>query len=103
MSRRRPRPILAFTLLAASVALAIALALAVWWRVSLPWAYLAGINFATVGAYLYDKSVSGGRTSRVPERVLHFLAAAGGSPGAFLAQRFFRHKTLKRPFQIRFW
>jgi uncharacterized membrane protein YsdA (DUF1294 family) len=27
----------------------------------------------------------------------------GGSPGAFWAQRTFRHKTKKQPFQLIFW
>jgi uncharacterized membrane protein YsdA (DUF1294 family) len=38
----------------------------------------------------------------VPERVLHLLALAGGTPAAFAAQRLFRHKTIKAPFRLQF-
>jgi uncharacterized membrane protein YsdA (DUF1294 family) len=40
---------------------------------------------------------------RVPERVLHLTAFAGGTPGAFAAQRLFRHKTVKTRFRAWFW
>ena len=40
---------------------------------------------------------------RVPERLLHLLAVLGGTPSAWLAQRTFRHKTIKGPFRIAFW
>ena len=66
-------------------------------------AYLIGINLATLCAYLYDKSVAGSGRTRVPESYLHALCAAGGSPAAFISQHAFRHKTLKRSFQFRFW
>jgi uncharacterized membrane protein YsdA (DUF1294 family) len=66
-------------------------------------AYLAAINLATVVLYGYDKLVSGGTLLRVPERSLHFFALAGGTPGAFLAQGLFRHKTVKRSFRLVFW
>jgi uncharacterized membrane protein YsdA (DUF1294 family) len=58
------------------------------------------VSFASYGL---DKrrAALGGR--RVSERTLHLLAALGGWPGAILAQRQFRHKTRKVPFQIAFW
>ena len=37
-----------------------------------------------------------------PERTLHLLALLGGWPGAILARRRFRHKTMKVPFLIAF-
>ena len=40
---------------------------------------------------------------RVPERLLHFLAFAGGTPFALLAQQLLRHKTVKRSFRVVFW
>ena len=44
---------------------------------------------------------SGGR--RIPEIKLLFIALMGGWPGAFAAQRMFRHKTQKVNFQTAFW
>ena len=73
-------------------------------------AYLAGVNVATFGAYLYDKAVArrdpasaGGRLWRVPESALHVMALAGGTVAAFAGQRLLRHKTLKQPFRAWFW
>ena len=66
-------------------------------------AYALGINFATLAAYLYDKSVAGGELWRVPEAVLHLLALAGGSPAAVAGQRLLRHKTRKTAFQAWSW
>jgi uncharacterized membrane protein YsdA (DUF1294 family) len=40
---------------------------------------------------------------RIPETTLHLLALLGGWPGAFLAQRAYRHKTAKPSFQVVFW
>lgn len=40
---------------------------------------------------------------RIPEFTLHFAELAGGWPGAFLAQRIFRHKTSKISYRIVFW
>lgn len=65
--------------------------------------YLAGVNVATMALYGYDKAVAGGKRTRVPERVLHLLALAGGSPAALLSQSLFRHKTVKTSFQRVFW
>jgi uncharacterized membrane protein YsdA (DUF1294 family) len=65
--------------------------------------YLAGVNVATLILYGYDKAVAGGGQRRVPESWLHGLALLGGTPGAFLAQRLFRHKTVKPAFQRTFW
>lgn len=61
-------------------------------------AYVA-VSVLTLLTYGYDKyrAQRGGR--RTPESTLHLLALAGGWPGALLAQRLFRHKTKKRPFQ----
>ncbi len=53
--------------------------------------------------YWYDKraAVQGGW--RVKEKSLHTLAILGGWPGAYLAQRVFRHKTSKVGFRYKYW
>lgn len=77
---------------------------AVLWRLGLglPYAYLIGINAATIVLYGYDKRQALAAGGRVPELVLHVAALAGGSPGAFAAQGLFRHKTKKLSFRIVF-
>ena len=40
---------------------------------------------------------------RTPEGTLHLLGLIGGWPGAWLAQKAFRHKSRKREFQSVFW
>jgi uncharacterized membrane protein YsdA (DUF1294 family) len=60
---------------------------------------------STVALVLYgiDKRAAtrGGR--RIAESTLHWIALAGGWPGALLAQQMFRHKTQKRAFRQRFF
>lgn len=58
------------------------------------------INLVTALMYAYDKMVAGSGRTRVPERVLLLLALAGGTIGALLAMRRFRHKTAKGRFQF---
>jgi uncharacterized membrane protein YsdA (DUF1294 family)/cold shock CspA family protein len=70
-----------------------------------PWlvAYLIGVNTTTFLFYGYDKAIAGSRRLRVPENVLHGLALCGGSLGALLGQKVFRHKTRKPWFQVMYW
>lgn len=60
--------------------------------------YLALANLAAFAAMGLDKSSARRGQQRIPERTLLALAAAGGGPGAVLAQQMFRHKTRKQPF-----
>lgn len=46
---------------------------------------------------------SGNHVSRISEASLHFWGLLGGTPGAFVAQQFFRHKTQKLKFRIVFY
>lgn len=61
------------------------------------------INFATIVAYGVDKRAAIRGDWRVPEMRLHALELLGGWPGAFIAQKLFRHKTKKKSFRVMFW
>jgi len=65
--------------------------------------WLFALNAVAFGYYGYDKWQSRRGSSRVPEFVLHALAIAGGSLGAYLGMQVFRHKTIKGSFRIAFW
>ena len=66
-----------------------------------PWHFVL-INFVTFCAYGADKNAAQKNAWRIPEMHLHLLEFLGGSPAAYLAQRFFRHKTKKKSFQMFF-
>lgn len=53
--------------------------------------------------YRSDKIAAQGDAQRTPEASLHLADLLGGWPGALIAQQQFRHKTVKRSFQITFW
>ena len=69
------------------------------WR----WAALIGVNLVTLLFYFVDKQAAKSEKGRIPEVILHLLAAIGGSPTAVLSQRLMRHKNRKVPFQILTW
>lgn len=61
--------------------------------------------FSTMLFVVYGADKSAARTGRwrTPEATLHLLALLGGWPGGLIAQRVYRHKTKKQPFQFVFW
>ncbi len=65
--------------------------------------YLVLISLATVLTYWHDKHRAQVGGSRVSEATLHFLEFLGGWPAAYYAQQKFRHKTIKRNYQMTFW
>jgi uncharacterized membrane protein YsdA (DUF1294 family)/cold shock CspA family protein len=73
--------------------------------VDLRWvgAYLLVLNALTCWAYASDKRWAREGSRRLPEAHLHLLELLGGWPGAFLAQRRFRHKCSKGSFLFVFW
>lgn len=61
------------------------------------------VSLVTFIAYAIDKSAARKGRWRTSEGALHFLALAGGWPGALLAQQTLRHKSKKTSFLIFFW
>ena len=72
-------------------------------HVGWPIALLVSVNIVTFLLYGFDKRQSRGKGIRVPENTLHLFCLVGGSPGAFVGQRVFHHKTRKGSFQLVFW
>jgi uncharacterized membrane protein YsdA (DUF1294 family) len=106
---RRPMSPYRFHALAGlGIALTLTVALLLLFRPALTWyaalaAWLAGVNLTAFGYYGFDKARARAGGSRVPERILHLLALAGGSFGAWVGMALFRHKTLKGRFRAVFW
>ena len=70
----------------------------VWLLIGAP----AVVSLVTAAAYRSDKRRAGEGSWRISETTLHLLSLAGGWPGAFVAQRVWRHKTAKASFQLVF-
>jgi len=56
------------------------------------------INLLTIARFWQDKQRAIAGERRISEGDLLGLALIGGSPGALVARRWFRHKTRKEPF-----
>ncbi len=92
-----------FFFLAAVILLA-GFGIALWQLTSLHpgWIYLIAVSVITFLFYGYDKYQARQNGTRIPELVLHLMALAGGTIGAFLGQILFRHKTKKWQFRLVF-
>ena len=55
------------------------------------------------GIYGLDKSRASRGGRRIPEATLHAIELFGGWPGAWAAQRVFRHKWKKASYALVFW
>lgn len=66
-------------------------------------ASVALASVASFVAYAWDKRQARLRRWRIAENRLHLLALLGGWPGAWLARRVLRHKTVKPAFRRVFW
>ena len=62
--------------------------------------YYLIMNVTAFVLYGVDKKRAIKRRWRIPESVLLGIAFLGGAPGAFLAMRVYRHKTLHAIFSI---
>ena len=71
------------------------------------WRFLVGapiaLSLVTYFGYRTDKRRAEAGEWRIPESTLHMAEFLGGWPGAFLAQRKFRHKISKTSYQVVFW
>ena len=65
--------------------------------------WFTAISLVAAIATGLDKRKAQKQDWREPEAMLHLVELLGGWPGAFLAQRVFRHKTSKISYQIVFW
>ena len=63
--------------------------------------WIVVVNAWTVLRFRQDKRRAVAGAWRVPEADLLGLAMIAGTPGAFAARHFFRHKTRKEPFSTR--
>lgn len=81
----------------------------VWAVAGSPWGllvlWLAVINLTAFFAFGLDKLKAKRKekhehTRRIPEKTLFLLAGLGGSLGALLGMRVWRHKTLHRSFRV---
>jgi uncharacterized membrane protein YsdA (DUF1294 family) len=61
---------------------------------------LAVLNLLAFFSFGLDKRRARQQRHRTPESTLLILALLGGAPGAWLAVRFFRHKTRKITFLV---
>lgn len=68
--------------------------------VPITYVLLGVITFFT---YWKDKRAALRGGWRTPESTLHVLSLIGGWPGALVAQRVFRHKSVKGSFRVMFW
>ena len=73
-----------------------------------PWAWCVAAvylvaSLCAIAAYGLDKRAAVRNERRIRERTLHIIELAGGWPGAFAAQRLFRHKTRDTRFLVMYW
>lgn len=66
-------------------------------------AFYITLSVVTFLVYAIDKSAAINNRWRTKENTLHVLGLIGGWPGALIAQKTLRHKSIKQEFQIGFW
>jgi len=98
-----PSPHKSYFLLALLLSAAIGAALWYYTPMHPLWIYLTTVTLLTFSFYGFDKHRAVRQKGRIPEVVLHLLALAGGTVGAFAGQLIFRHKTKKLKFRLVFF
>lgn len=101
----RQRSLADKTLLGIALVFLSAMGAAAYFRQIPPWIgwFYGGASLLTLVAYGWDKYRAVKGKWRIAEATLHFFELCGGWPGALIAQRLFRHKNRKIPFQVVFW
>lgn len=64
--------------------------------------YLLLINVFTLTLFGYDKDMAEKKKKRVSEKTLLTFTFLGGTLGALIGMRMYKHKTSKTSFQIKF-
>jgi len=70
------------------------------WTILLVYLLASAVTFIM---YAVDKERARGSEFRIKEVHLHACELLGGWPGAFVAQRMFRHKWRKTEYMVVFW
>ena len=99
----RPAPASALVVLVLAYAASIALAIYTGRLPVMLLFWLVAANGLAMLFYYGDKTAAQRGESRIQESTLHLLELAGGWPGALLAQRLLRHKTVKASYRSSFW
>ena len=63
-------------------------------------AVLLVVSIVTFVVFAWDKHRAKCHGWRVPEKTLHTLELLGGWPGAWLAMRWLRHKSIKKRYRV---
>ena len=99
----RPAPASALVVLVLAYASSIAFAIYAGRLPAMLLFWLVAANGLAMLFYYGDKTAAQRGESRISEPTLHALELAGGWPGALLAQRLLRHKTVKASYRSTFW
>lgn len=100
MNRNSTRPIALFNLAGVFFLSVTFLILITQTEISSLLGYVAAVNCTTFILCGYDKSISSGKSLRVPEVVFYIWTILGGGIGLLLGMQLFRHKTRKARFQF---
>ena len=93
-------PLLIFTVIASLLVTGLSSAFYFATEQELLTCYLASVSTSSFFLMGLDKSLSKGKSKRVPEVVLFALSLLGGAAAVLAAIHFFRHKTKKVYFQF---